>query len=85
MEIGAACDSGSNDAFRLDREKFLTPLFIIVSAGPFFAAQNQSGFYLCDIIINYKLLRSAMIKYLRRADDRLFRAETLGKTYNKKR
>ena len=72
------------NAFRLDREEFLTPLFIIVSAGPFFRRTEPIWFipiYLCDIY-HYKLLPGAMIKYLHWADDRLFRAETLGKNRN---
>lgn len=39
--------------------------------------------YLCEIH-HYKLLRPGMAKRLHRADERLFQAETLGKTYKKK-
>ena len=39
--------------------------------------------YLCEIF-HYKLLRPAMVKRLHRVDQRLFRAETLGKAYKKK-
>ena len=39
--------------------------------------------YLCDIH-HYKLLRRGMTRYLHRADERLFRAETLGKAFKKK-
>ena len=39
--------------------------------------------YLCDIH-HYQLLRPEMTKYLHRADDRLFRAETLGKVHQNK-
>ncbi len=40
--------------------------------------------YLCDIH-HYRLLRPGMVKHLHRADQRLFRAETLGKAYKQKR
>jgi hypothetical protein len=39
--------------------------------------------YLCDIH-HYKLLRPGMIKRLHRVDQRLFRAETLGKAHKRK-
>src|SRR5215469_9936891 len=39
--------------------------------------------YLCDIH-HYKLLRPSITKNLHRADERLFQAETLGKSYKKK-
>ena len=40
--------------------------------------------YLCDIH-HYKLLRPALVKRLHRVDQRLFRAETLGKAYKEKK
>ena len=40
--------------------------------------------YLCDIH-HYKLLRPGMIKRLHRVDQRLFRAETLGKAHKEKK
>ncbi len=40
-------------------------------------------YYLCDIH-HYKLLRPGMVKRLHRIDQRLFRAETLGKSYKEK-
>jgi hypothetical protein len=39
--------------------------------------------YLCDIH-HYRLLRPGMAKRLHRVDERLFRAETLGKAHRKK-
>jgi hypothetical protein len=40
--------------------------------------------YLCDIH-HYRLLRPGMVKQLHRADQRLFRAETLGKAHKEKK
>ena len=40
-------------------------------------------YYLCDIH-HFKLLRPGMVKRLHRADQRLFRAETLGKAHKQK-
>ena len=40
--------------------------------------------YLCDIH-HYRLLRPGMVKHLHRADQRLFRAETLGKAHKEKK
>jgi hypothetical protein len=48
----------------------------MTSAGPIWFIPN----YLCEIH-HYKLLRPGMVKRLHRIDERLFRAETLGKAH----
>jgi hypothetical protein len=48
----------------------------MTSAGPIWFIPN----YLCEIH-HYKLLRLGMVKRLHRIDERLFRAETLGKAH----
>jgi hypothetical protein len=52
----------------------------MISAEPIWYIPN----YLCDIH-HYKLLRPGMVKRLHRVDERLFRAETLGKAHKEKK